>query len=121
MLHNQKQNVIFEEPEEKKAKPYKQQSKNDRITNVLPEEEIKEIVREAYKEGAKDALAVNEANKPEKKKDLTKEEKEGVKEGAKAEAQKKEEAKQKLNAIVARQDFELLRIKTRFPFDLFPD
>jgi hypothetical protein len=80
---------------------------------VLPHKEYLKHIQEAYKKGAED---VTEAHMNVQQ----------VKNEAKNEAKitvekEKEEVKQRFQDIAARQETELLRAKTIFPIDFFPD
>ncbi len=100
-----KSTVIFSDQSESKHEP------------VVSRDEYHNAIKEAYKEGVKDARSESDEAVSSPKKDSA----DAEKEVNKTEAHKKEETKQKVDAITARKDIELLRVKTQFPFTLFPD
>ncbi len=95
-------------------------------TVTLTKEEYKEVIKEAYKEGVEKALNNTEKStstmNPSEVKEATHQgEKEGEKEAVKVQTKDTEINKQKLENIMDRHDIELLRAKSLFPFQLFPD
>ncbi|MGI8419663.1 MAG: hypothetical protein ACR2LN_03385 [Candidatus Levyibacteriota bacterium] len=126
------QATIFADQDNKVENPTERVQNKDSVS--LSRDEYKEIIKEAYKEGAKEATQKNDKDQepPPQQQDDTSvnetyvekkshHEKEGRKEAVKSEAQKMEENKQRVKAITERQDIQLLRVKTRFPYNLFPD
>ena len=124
----QKSAVIFSDKDiaEEKHKP---STHTDLIS--VSREEYRQIIKDAYHEGREDALKEKEPQKKKEKK-ATKEnnqEDEGLKkvaqkgreEAIKEHAKTQEENIQRFRTITARQDIELLRADSVFPFTLFTD
>jgi hypothetical protein len=87
---------------------------------VLSRKDHREILKEAYQEGRKDALEEKKKeNSSPNSDDAIKQD--GKEEAIQANAKQKEENRQRLKAITERQDKELMRAKSVFPFTLFPD
>jgi hypothetical protein len=86
------------------------------------QDEYREIIKEAYKEGVRDGT---QNGQPEDEKNLPvkyyHEERQAQLRSPPEDSERKKESKQRYDAIVARQDIEILRAKTVFPFTLFPD
>lgn len=111
----QKSATIFADQDNENESSTQSVSKQKAIT--LSRDQYREIVKEAYKEGVKDA---EKEERQEQKQSGSLNQK--AKEEAKVASTKElEENKQRFKTIVARQDIELLRAKTVFPFTLFPD
>jgi hypothetical protein len=85
----------------------------------LSTEEYHAVVKEAYKEGLKDAL--KEQFKMQEANQTRLGQEEAVQERAREEAKKQQNAQKKLQSLTKHCDKVLLKIKTVFPFDLFPD
>jgi hypothetical protein len=110
--------VIFSD-ENRNKKRYKKSAVNE-IT--LSRDEYRNIIHEAYHEGRIDALKEqkNHDNKPLKsrhKEIVQKGKEEAIQENAK----EKEANKQRVEAITARHEIELLRTQSVFPFTIFTD
>lgn len=89
-------------------------SREELIT--LSKEDYREVLNEAYKEGLKDA------SKEDTKKDLhINARKEGKEEAIKLNEKEHEQNRQRLKVIAERQDIEMLRAESVFPFTFFPD
>lgn len=106
----------------------KQKNPNEEEEKVtLTKNEYKEVIKEAYKEGAKEVLQSNQVIHPERRskiKDFTVEKNsalEGEKEATKIQSKENEITKQKMENIIDRDDIELFRATSVFPFQLFPD
>ncbi|MGH7203856.1 MAG: hypothetical protein ACREHC_05425 [Candidatus Levyibacteriota bacterium] len=120
-----KQAVIFADQNKEDNAPQSQQKPNS-IT--ISRGEYREMVKEAYKEGFKEALNEKKDTEPLSRpapgrtKSIAKEDAiKAEQEAAQSESKKKEENKKRLEDLKARQDIELLRTKTVFPFNFFPD
>lgn len=112
-----KSTVIFSD-EEKPRKPTFPKN-----SVAFSRQEYRQIIEEAYKEGREDALkekkeAINDNQEEE---GLKKFEQDGKKEAIKQHAKEKEQNIQRFRTITARQDIELLRANSVFPFSLFTD
>lgn len=111
----QKSATIFADQDNENESSTQSVRKQKAIT--LSRDQYREVVKEAYKEGVKDA---EKEERQEQKQSGSLNQK--AKEEAKVASTKElEENKQRFETIVARQDIELLRAKTVFPFTLFPD
>src|SRR6266568_1273100 len=85
----------------------------------LSRDEYRQIIKDAYHEGREDARKEH-AKKEEKESDKAIKLK-GKEEAVRLHAKEQEENKQRFKTITARQDIEILRAKSVFPFTLFPD
>lgn len=115
-----KATTIFADQDQNDKKQNNKSNKKFSTKDVsLTKDEYHEIVKEAYKEGLKAALTEKvQADKTDEE-SLGKEE--GQKAAAVSHAKAHEEAKRKFENISDRHDLEVMRAKTVFPFDLFPD
>lgn len=87
----------------------------DRQNITLSRDEYRTLIKEAYQEGQKDTRKENEEHA---EKDA---QKEGREEAIRTHAKEKEANRQRFETITARQDIELLRAHSVFPFTLFTD
>lgn len=109
--------VIFSDSDKNEVPRYNS-IKNNLVT--LTRDEYRKLIDSAYQEGRSDAL--KEVSKKEAKKKPNEEVKhEGQEEAIRANAKQKEENRQRLQAITARQDIEILRAESVFPFTIFTD
>jgi len=97
-----------------------QNKTNREDTMTLSREEYREILKTAYQEGRKDALK-EKREKISSKKSKTAIQQAGKEEAIKTTAKEQEENRQRFETIVARQDIELLRVESVFPFTIFTD
>lgn len=109
--------TIFKQEETKENKSHRS-SKSDLLT--MSREEYRDIIKSAYQEGLNDSEKKNEEQKPAKSA-IGKIQQGGKEQAIEASAKKKEENKERLKAITERQDIEMYRVKSVFPFTLFPD
>lgn len=113
-----RQATIFKDEEEGSGNGGSVTKKKNRVT--LSRDDYRKNLKIAYEEGIKDAARKN--TKQITDKESIKDEKlEGKEEAFHKDAEKKEETRQKLDSITKRQDIEMLRAKSVFPFSLFPD
>jgi hypothetical protein len=108
----QKNAVIFADQEQ-------QLQKTDPANLTLSREELRGVIQKAYKEGINDAQKENKTQTD--KQQAIETNSTAKKEAIKSEEQKRQETKQKFKNISARNDLELFRAKTVFPFNFFPD
>ncbi len=87
---------------------------------TISRDEYRELLQTAYQEGQKDALK-EKRKKGSSKKSHADIQQEGKEEAIKANAKEKETNRQRFETIVARQDIELLRADSVFPFTIFTD
>lgn len=109
--------TIFQDKDAKEPKK-DMSSHNDFLT--ISKEEYHELLKTAYQEGLKDGL--EKETLEESKKESEKEAKaEGKEEAIKLSEKEHEQNKQRFHRIAQRQDIELLRAQSVFPFSIFPD
>ena len=86
----------------------------------LSRDDYRQVIKEAYQEGRVDALQDNKEKLSEtaEKKQI---EQKGKEEAIRKQAEEEQENIQRVETITARQEIEMLRAKTVFPFTLFPD
>jgi hypothetical protein len=105
--------------QEKKQTEHKSATPNTRVITVS-RDDYQETIKNAYQEGLNDAKKENGIQNTQKNVEDNKRN-EGKEEAIKTHQKEEEENKQRFKAIVERQDIELLRVETVFPFTFFPD
>lgn len=114
-----KTQVIFADHEQQEKE---KQSKHNTVEGIsFSRDEYREAIKEAYKEGLEDAQSFEKKKEQKNPLPVQKSKHEGEVEAHKAEAKKRIQTRHKLENIVDRHEMELIRSKTVFPFDLFPD
>lgn len=116
-----KSTIIFKSNEPDDEKKYPQPP---RLIITIPKDEYYRSLKSAYDEGRNDLL--KEQNDKEDKNKLQKQwrqevQKKGRQEAIQTQAKEEEANRQRLKAITARHDIELMRTKSIFPFTIFTD
>jgi len=106
---------------DKNPKEYRSNSPSREELITLSRDDYREVLTEAYKEGLKDALERNEKKESTKGSKEEDAKEEGKDEAIKLNEKEHEQNKQRLKVISERQDIEMLRAQSVFPFTLFPD
>jgi len=109
--------VIFSDRNKSEEKTF--HSRKPSSINVS-RDEYRQIIKDAYHEGRKDMLKEQKEKAPKNQQKETIEQK-GKEEAIHVHAKEQEENKQRFKTITARQDIEILRAKSVFPFTFFPD
>ncbi|HSX09259.1 MAG TPA: hypothetical protein VLF93_03840 [Candidatus Saccharimonadales bacterium] len=85
---------------------------------ALSRDEYRKVIQEAYKEGLKDAQKENQKKQVAA---MQNPEASAIKAAQNKQVAQEEENKKKFENIADRREIELLRVKSLFPFDFFPD
>jgi len=112
-----KKSVIFEDKsvkEDQNSNTYEEQ------IVAMPKEEFQKRLKRAYEKGEKEASHMKR-NNPSVQDDVNEFEQEGIDEAIKENAKKREENRQRFKIIADRQDIELFRAESVFPFTVFTD
>lgn len=88
---------------------------------TLSRNDYRELLKEAYQEGLNDARKEKKKKKTSSASGKEDIQQEGKEDAIRTHAKEKEENRQRFETITARQDIELLQVKSVFPYSLFPD
>lgn len=87
---------------------------------TIPKKEFQSRLKRAYEKGEKEA-SINQKNTTSDKNNIKEKEQEGIDEAIKENAKERAENRQRFKIITERQDIELFRADSVFPFTLFTD